>query len=224
MLHHLLFGQCRIIKLTLLVQIIFNSHAQVLPSTIKHRISFKNPLFFRNIIISKTTCVLKHSIKNSTMNPRQTSHAISKSICLKQFRDITRHLVSLLSICIILIMCRFCNIILFHKFTRLINRNLTLNIPSCRFLQILRRFQPIHRLQTNRHTPSLRTLTLLRFPLPNIFIKICHIHTIYTHSSISDYHFYPSKFNTKFLFYQAFPLPLSFLPLKSIPNLNIYPI
>ena len=172
MLHHLFFGQCCIIKLSLLLQIIFNSHAQVLPSAIKHRITFKHPLFFRNIIISKTTRMLKNTIKNSSMNSRQTSHTISKSICLKQFSDITRHFVSLLSICIILIMCRFCNIILFHKFTRLINRNLTLNIPPCCFLQILRCFQPIYRLQTYRHTPSLRTLTLLRFPLPNIFIKI----------------------------------------------------
>ena len=136
MLHHLVFVQPCIVKLMFLTQVVLYGHTQILPTSIKHRITSQHPLLFRDVVIAESSSMFEHPLEDGTMNSSKSCNAVGKSICLKKFRYVTRNSVCLFLVCVIIVVGCFLDVVFLHQFACFIDGDFTLNIPTGGILQI----------------------------------------------------------------------------------------
>lgn len=155
-----------------MTDIIVNGSSQILPVQVVYGITVKHPFTLCNIIITQFASMLKHTVKNPTMDRDITSSAEIQCLRRKYLGCVGRDFIRLLLFFVIRLALSFRLIIAFYQFTCFINVYFALNVLASRSLQIIRSLQPIHCLQPDCCLPYTGFLLLARLALADVFIEV----------------------------------------------------
>ena len=120
-----------------MTDIIVNGSSQILPVQIVYGITIKYPFTLRNIIVTQFASMLKHTVKNPTMDRDITSSAEIQCLRRKYLGDVGRDFIRLLLLIIIGLTLSFRLIVASYQFTCFINIYFTLNVLASSSLQII---------------------------------------------------------------------------------------
>ena len=143
MLNDFVHRQTIVIELLFLLDVIIQSHSQVLPATIEYGVTTQHPLFLGDAIVAQFASVFEHTFEDTPMDGDDASSAKSECRFVDELRYVCRHAVCFFLIFIVLVVLCLGYIILLHQLASLVDGYFTFDVFTGCLFQILRNLQAI---------------------------------------------------------------------------------
>ena len=166
--------QILIAEILLLHKIIIKSFSYAVGTGIKYGLTFQHPLLFGDIVIPDLSCEFIDTLEKSAMNGDIFNRRECERLLRQYLCDTCRHLIGFFRSVFYVSSDSLRLIVTINKLFGFFDSYISLDMLTSRLYQIFRRFQIVHRLQSDSSLPSIAFFSFLRLTLSYIFFKVIH--------------------------------------------------
>lgn len=174
MLHHLVGVQAFVVEVAFLLQVEVESPKDVFVVEVTHGVAFQHPFFLCDVVVANLPGMGKDAFEDASMDGYEAVCGEGEGTRGQYSGNVARDLVGLFFAVGCALPCCAALVVGVEHLAGLVQGDLALDVLLSHMIEECRGFYAIDGLQTSGYAPVSGALLLLRFSLPNVFVKIHH--------------------------------------------------